>query len=106
MRDRRKAAIGVLVWGLICASWAQSPHPSETAKTAPPTLLRDDRTLNDDERLSVMAAALDSKIPRFRERDCSHLVHAIYEKAGFPYSYVSSRDLYRSEEHTSELQSP
>ena len=96
MRDRRKAAIGVLVWGLVCVSWAQSPHPypSKSAKSVPPTLRRDDRTLNDDERLSVMAAALDSRIPRFRERDCSHLVHAIYQKAGFPYSYVSSDDLY------------
>ena len=54
----------------------------------------DDRILNEDERFSVMAAALDSKIPRFRERDCSHLVHAIYQKAGLPYKYVSSDDLY------------
>lgn len=26
--------------------------------------------------------------------DCSHLVHDIYEQAGFPYDYVSSRELY------------
>ncbi len=94
MQDRRKAAVGVLVWGLICASWAQSPHPPKNTKTEPPALRRDDQTLNEDERLSVMAAALDSKTPRFRERDCSHLVHAIYQKAGFPYSYSSSDDLY------------
>src|SRR5207249_9262088 len=30
--------------------------------------------------------------------DCSHLVHTLYQKAGYPYPY-------RSEEHTSELQS-
>lgn len=54
----------------------------------------DDRILNEDERLSVMAAALDSKTPRFRERDCSHLVHAIYQRAGLPYKYASSDDLY------------
>ena len=41
-----------------------------------------------------MAAALDSKIPRFRERDCSHMVHAIYKRAGFPYAYASSDELY------------
>ena len=94
MRDRRKAAVGVIVWGLVCASWAQSPVSPRNVKNSPPVLHRDDRALNDDERLSVMAAALDSKIPRFRERDCSHLVHAIYKKAGFPYSYASSDDLY------------
>jgi cell wall-associated NlpC family hydrolase len=26
--------------------------------------------------------------------DCSHLVHDIYERAGFPYDYATSRDLY------------
>ena len=28
------------------------------------------------------------------ETDCSHLVHDVYEQAGFPYDYASSRDLY------------
>lgn len=28
------------------------------------------------------------------ETDCSHLVHDIYEQAGFAYEYVSSRELY------------
>jgi cell wall-associated NlpC family hydrolase len=28
------------------------------------------------------------------ETDCSHLVHDVYERAGFPYNYVSSRELY------------
>jgi len=48
--------------------------------------------LNPSEGLSVLGAALDS---RGRSRsDCSHLVHTIYGRAGFPYSYVSSSDLY------------
>ncbi len=135
MRDRRKAAVMVLVCGLACLVWAQddagtkSPnsHPSKTTKRradlhhdfqsekaaegeaasggesnqypdAQETSFNrergDDRILNEDERFSVMAAALDSKIPRFRERDCSHLVHAIYQRAGFPYKYASSDDLY------------
>lgn len=50
--------------------------------------------MNSDERLAVVASALDSKTPRFTERDCSHLVHAIYQRAGFPYSYVDSDQLY------------
>ena len=52
------------------------------------------RTLTADDRLAVMASALDSKTPRYAERDCSHLVHAIYQRAGFPYAYASSDDLY------------
>jgi hypothetical protein len=28
------------------------------------------------------------------ETDCSHLVHEVYEQAGFPYDYASSRELY------------
>lgn len=50
--------------------------------------------LSADDRLAVIASALDSKTPRYAERDCSHLVHAIYERAGFPYAYKSSDDLY------------
>jgi len=44
--------------------------------------------------LSVIAAALDSKVRRDGGRDCSHLVHAIYERAGFRYAYANSYDLY------------
>jgi cell wall-associated NlpC family hydrolase len=50
--------------------------------------------LSPDDGLSVIAAALDSRVQASRQRDCSHLVHAIYVQAGFPYSYASSSDLY------------
>jgi cell wall-associated NlpC family hydrolase len=42
----------------------------------------------------VIAAALDPKVRRHAGQDCSHLVHAIYEKAGYPYAYATSDDLY------------
>src|SRR5579864_4213868 len=51
------------------------------------------RTLTPDDGLAVIAAALDRRI-RFRRRDCSHLVHAIYGLAGFSYVYASSSELY------------
>lgn len=47
-----------------------------------------------DDGLSVIAAALDAKGRQSSARDCSHLVHAIYEQAGFPYAYASSADVY------------
>jgi len=50
--------------------------------------------LSRDDGLSVVAVALHSKVRRDSAHDCSHLVHAIYERAGFPYVYASSDDLY------------
>ena len=107
MRDGRKAAAIALVCGLVCFAWAQDEagsgaisqnrHPSKISKRSKASIPREqlsDRSLTEDDRLSVMAAALDSKIPRSRERDCSHLVHVIYQRAGLPYTYASSDDLY------------
>ena len=54
-----------------------------------------DDALTQDDRLSLIAAALDSRVRRNSQPDCSHLVHAIYERAGFPYAYAPSSDLYR-----------
>src|SRR5260221_2487210 len=51
-------------------------------------------TLSADERLAVIASALDSKTPRLAERDCSHLVHAIYQRARLPYGHKRFDDLY------------
>jgi cell wall-associated NlpC family hydrolase len=50
--------------------------------------------LTPDDGLSVIAAALDARVKASRQPDCSHLVHAIYLQAGFPYPYASSSDLY------------
>ena len=51
-------------------------------------------SLNQDDRLSLIAAALDARVRQSSEPDCSHLVHAIYERAGFSYAYAPSSDLY------------
>jgi len=48
-----------------------------------------------DDGLAIIAAALDARVRLTAKRDCSHLVHAIYARAGFPYTYVRSSDLYR-----------
>jgi hypothetical protein len=53
------------------------------------------RLLTPDEGLAVLGAALESRhrhIPG--NTDCSHLVHDIYERAGYPYPYASSTELY------------
>lgn len=52
------------------------------------------RSLTPDEGLAILGAALDARhYPDFPS-DCSHLVHELYERAGFPYEYASSSDLY------------
>ncbi len=57
------------------------------------------KTLNADDRSTVIATAIHSETLRYSEHDCSHLVHAIYDSAGFPYKYASSEDLYAGSDH-------
>jgi len=96
MRIRVEPTVAALLCGLaLCASWAQEEHrQTRTSSTNANQGLKTDRTLSPDDGLSVIAAALDSRARLYSERDCSHLVHAIYERAGFLYPYASSSDLY------------
>jgi len=50
--------------------------------------------ISSDDGLAILGAALEGRYKTERRSDCSHLVHAIYEKAGFPYKYQRSSDLY------------
>ena len=80
----------------LCLANAQKPAAKTSSHaTLQPTAEQDggNGALTDDDRLSLIAAALDSRV-RSTETDCSHLVHAIYEQAGFTYSYAPSSDLY------------
>ncbi len=53
------------------------------------------RLLGPNEGLAILGAALDSRHHRAdSSADCSHFVHGLYERAGFPYQYASSSDLY------------
>jgi hypothetical protein len=47
-----------------------------------------------DEGLAILNAALDSRHQAGFTSDCSHFVHGLYQRAGFPYEYASSSDLY------------
>lgn len=51
-------------------------------------------TLTNDERSSLLIVARNARKLHYSGHDCSHMVHAIYEKAGFPYRYADSEDLY------------
>ena len=67
---------------------------AKTKKSVKPPVVNAVRTLSPDDRLSVMAAALDRKVRLASGGDCSHLVHAVYEHAGFPYTYASSDEIF------------
>lgn len=52
------------------------------------------RALTAADRTSLLVAAQQLKKSRNAGGDCSHLVHAIYSRAGLPYRYADSEDLY------------
>jgi hypothetical protein len=99
MPTSAKPVIAALLCGLalcVCAA-QQAPTGASSAarQTSPETRARKpNRTLTPDDGLGVISAALDPKVRRYAGHDCSHLVHAIYERAGFPYAYASSDDIY------------
>lgn len=86
----------------LCAlalSGAGMSRAQEANLNSPPAVKRrhapaNRTSLSSHERSSVIAVALRSKKASHPGRDCSHLVHAIYERAGFPYPYADSDDLY------------
>jgi NlpC/P60 family protein len=41
-----------------------------------------------------------------RTEDCSHFVHDLYEQAGYPYPYASSRDLYLGTQNFVRVRAP
>jgi cell wall-associated NlpC family hydrolase len=84
--------------GVACAQ-DQDAHPAKPPKGTPAAASHGRKHgLSADERRSVITVALDSKKSRSGGRDCSHLVHSIYQRAGFPYAYADSDDLYAGAE--------
>lgn len=63
------------------AAWPQQPLPSARLATA-------------KQGREIVAAAREHDEPERGTQDCSHLVNEIYARAGFPYPYASSFDLY------------
>ena len=86
--------------------YRQGGNSTATLKGKDANQTRDtDPSPSSDRRLSVIAAALDGRL-RLQSGDCSHLVHAIYERAGFPYQYASSSDLYAGVQEFQRVRQP
>ena len=94
----RFAAITVelTLCGLALSAWSTQAQvqPDAVSQVRRQSASRHAAVLSKDDGQSVIAAALDARTHEARQVDCSHLVHAIYLQAGFPYSYESSSDLY------------
>jgi cell wall-associated NlpC family hydrolase len=91
-KTRSRLAAITLIALALCAPAHSQPHKDrKSASLYHPAA---PGALSSDEGLSVIAAALDAHVKTSRQRDCSHLVQAIYNQAGFPYEYASSSDLY------------
>ena len=78
----------VLMFVLLCLAVPAARAQENQHKTTGP------RPLTRDEGLAILGAALDFRHHASSSSDCSHLVHALYERAGFKYGYASSSDLY------------
>ena len=91
------------IFVLCVFTWTASAQqtPKSTAKHIVETSARPGRErtssgqLTSDEGLAIIGAALEIRHRTHSSSDdCSHLVHAIYEQAGFPYRYADSSQLY------------
>jgi hypothetical protein len=84
MRVHAKVAFLLLCLLAVPATRAQE-SPRKTTGSRP---------LTRHEGLLIARAALHTRRYAGSPSDCSHLVHALYERTGFPYSYAPSSDLY------------
>jgi len=109
MRRGPKQGVCHAIFGLLLfARYADAQvHPAKAdSATAKPQRSTRSKTLTAEDRSTVIATAIHSKRLRYTGHDCSHLVHAIYESAGFPYSYASSEDLYAGVDHFQRVSYP
>ena len=90
--------VGLTLCGFALGVWSaaaqQSPDPDAVSHVRRESASRHAAVLSKDDGQSVIAAVSESRTHASRHADCSHLVHAIYLQAGFPYPYESSSDLY------------
>ena len=111
---RKHVAAGLAIWGcfytsspsLAQQSRAQNASASGTVRRVQMNREHAADTLTRDDGLEVVAVALDRRTRMSRSRDCSHLVHAIYDRAGFSYAYASSTDLYEGTDDFQRVKHP
>jgi hypothetical protein len=109
LRTLAKLVSALLLWGLalsVCFAQQTARQDGAVTTRSAHSKGKANQTLTADDGLGVISAALDPKVRRYAGHDCSHLVHAIYERAGFPYAYASSDDLYDGVQGFQRIQHP
>ena len=84
--------IGRFSFPALCLATASAMFGQNIWPASPET--PEPRTLARTEGRKILATIPRVDIESESETDCSHLVHDVYEQAGFPYDYVTSRELY------------
>jgi NlpC/P60 family protein len=101
-----------ILLSLSCLSPAQTASPAKPISPnsrhakAPAKTSSGAKLLSADDGLAILGAALEGRYKTESHSDCSHLVHAIYEKAGFSYKYEKSTDLYAGVEEFRRVTDP
>jgi len=81
------------------AALGQNVRPASTETAGP-------RPIAKTEGRKILAAIPTVHSESESETDCSHLVHDVYEQAGFPYDYASSRELYFGSTNFTRVRAP
>jgi len=92
------AALSLLSCVVLTTAWTEENHGNAVSRTGsvarPEYQHPSARLLNTDEGLAIIGAALEFRHRNRSRPDCSHFVNSIYQKAGFPYEYANSVELY------------
>jgi cell wall-associated NlpC family hydrolase len=91
-----------LIFLLFCLAVLPAAGQEERASNVSTGVTRGDanwqrskiRLLTRAQGLSIAHVAMNSRPPVRTRYDCSHFVHGLYQKAGFPYEYAPSSELY------------
>jgi NlpC/P60 family len=92
--QRFVVALGLACVYLLSVSPARAQTPSARQELKPTW-----RLLTAEEGRSIIDVAWAQEQPAPGTQDCSHLIHDIYQDAGFQYRYDSSFELYEGNEH-------
>jgi hypothetical protein len=95
----RRCIFVALCLAMASAALGQNVRPASTETPGPRPIAR-------TEGRKILATIPTVDAESESETDCSHLVHDVYEQAGFPYDYVSSRELYIGSTNFARVRAP
>src|SRR5438552_15883997 len=95
----RRFILVALCLAAASAALGQNARPASAETSGPRPIAR-----MEGRKILATIPTVDAKSES--ETDCSHLVHDVYEQAGFPYDYASSRELYIGSTNFTRVRTP